>query len=80
MKEMNIPTLALHRTVVLSVTQLECPPLCRDSHPPQLFETPDPPTSVSAARQCDVLDQTTHTDEKAFKLDACLTGLIRNCM
>ena len=36
-KEMSIPTLALQRTVVLSVTQLECPPLCRDSHPPTVL-------------------------------------------
>ena len=28
MKEMSIPTLALQRTVVLSVAHLECPPLC----------------------------------------------------
>ena len=59
-KEMSIPTLALYRTVVLSVARLECPPLCRDSHPPQLSEPPVSPTSVSTARQCDVLNQTMH--------------------
>ena len=68
MKEMSIPTLALHRTVVLSVAQLECPPLCRDSHPPQLSEPPVSPTSVSAARQCDVLNQTTHMGFEPWRL------------
>ena len=75
MKEMSIPTLALHRTVVVSVLQLNCPPLCRDSHPPQLSEPPVSPTTVSAARQCDVLNHTAHIHEKAFKLDACTNCL-----